>query len=463
MDKEKGVVVGVDIGSDKICALAGTMDSLGNLNIESLAEYSIHQNGGVTNGTVVNVDRTAEVISRVLGQLSEGADINVEFINVNISGENVEGRVHHSSITRGDGKSVQPSDVESLAIDIRRTFQPSAGKTLVHTLPQEFFVNNIRVDENPVGRVGIKLGGDFYAISAPHDTIENISEMVGSIDAILDRNRRVPLQIVNMMFSPLADSLALLSDTDKKVGVAVVNIGGDTTEVAIFHRKGLRHIAVIPYAGNSITNDLVEGCQIMPEQAEMLKLVYGTTPSDKVDLEEVVVIPGIDGIPDREVSAKNAALIIEERLKEIAAIVMGEIIKAGYERQLISGIVLTGGSANLPIIVDIFKKVCSGVNVRVGNPMRFISNSKIASIVNPKYSTVVGLMLSSYKSIDTRVPDSVVMAEIPTHVSMHAHRNVVQSTSKREPAPAPKKPFSGFMDRIKDFMNDQVKGDSYNS
>jgi cell division protein FtsA len=204
--------------------------------------------------------------------------------------------------------------------------------------------------------------------------------------------------------------------------VAVVNIGGDTTEVAIFHESGLRHISVIPFAGRSITNDLVKAFQILPDHAEKLKLIVGDVPPAEVGKNDIIKIPGVEGLPDKEIVAKNVSVIIEERLKEIAAMVMAEIIHSGYDGQLISGVVLTGGTANIRMIKDVFYQVTEGMNVRVGNNMRNIGESALSKVVDPKYATVLGLVLSGFLPLDERVPQEVIWGEIPdsqTHIYLN--------------------------------------------
>jgi cell division protein FtsA len=306
----KGVIVGIDIGSTKICAVAGIMDSIGKVKILDMVEEPT-QKGRVSNGTVVNLEFTALDIDRILTKLSDKADINIQNVIVNISGEYVEGRSHQNFLTRNDSRTtIRKEEIEKLAVDIRKSFRPTAGNLIIHTFPQEFIIDRALVPENPIGRFGVTLGGNFFLISTPNDPHIALQQTIESVGVKIQDNKRfIPLKIVHTLFSPLADAMSVLIEIDKKLGVAVVNIGGDTTEVAIFHENGLRHISVIPFAGKSITNDLVKAFQILPDHAEKLKLIMGDVPPAEVGKNDIIKIPGVEGLPDKEIVAKNVSII----------------------------------------------------------------------------------------------------------------------------------------------------------
>ncbi len=438
-EMSKGVIVGIDIGSTKICAVAGIMDGVEKVKILDIVEEPT-QRGRVSNGTVVNLEFTAKDIDRILNVLSDKADININNVIVNISGENVEGRSHQSSITRNDSRStIRKEEIERLAVDIRKSFRPTAGNVIIHTFPQEFLVDKTTVPDNPVGRFGVTLGGNFFLVSTPNDPHLALRRTIESVGVKVQNNRRfIPLKIVHTLFTPLADSMAVLSEIDRKLGVVVVNIGGDTTEIAIFQESGLRHIAVIPFAGKSITNDLVKAFQILPDHAEKLKLIMGAVPPNEVGKNEIIKIPGVEGLPDKEIVAQNVSIIIEERLKEIATMVMAEIMHSGYDGQLISGVVLTGGTSNIAMIKDVFAQVTNGMNIRVGNTIRNIGESAISKITDPKYATVIGLVLSGFLPLDERVPQEVIWGDLPENQSQSSYMNgadtpsVSRNSGKRE-------------------------------
>ena len=429
----KGVIVGIDIGSTKICAVAGIMDEVGKVKILDIVEEPT-QRGRVSNGTVVNLEFTAKDIDRILNILSDKADINIHNVIVNISGENVEGKAHQSFLTRDDSRStIRKEEIERLAVDIRKSFRPTAGNIIIHTFPQEFIVDRAIVPDNPVGRFGITLGGNFFLISTPNDPHLALRRTIESVGVKVQNNHRfVPLKIVHTLFTPLADAMAVLSEIDKKLGVAVVNIGGDTTELAIFQESGLRHISVIPFAGKSITNDLVKAFQILPDHAEKLKLIMGAIPPDEVGKNDIIKIPGVEGLPDKEIVAQNVSIIIEERVKELASMVMAEIMHSGYDGQLISGVVLTGGTSNIAMIKEVFTKVTNGMNIRVGNTIRNIGQTAVAKIADPKYATVVGLVLSGFMPLDERVPEEVIWGDIPeSQVSAGSFNNSYEPSNTR--------------------------------
>ncbi|MBA4852926.1 cell division protein FtsA [Emticicia sp. BO119] len=429
----KGVIVGIDIGSTKICAVAGIMDEVGKVKILDIVEEPT-QRGRVSNGTVVNLEFTAKDIDRILNILSDKAEINIHNVIVNISGENVEGKAHQSFLTRDDSRStIRKEEIERLAVDIRKSFRPTAGNIIIHTFPQEFIVDRAIVPDNPVGRFGITLGGNFFLISTPNDPHLALRRTIESVGVKVQNNHRfVPLRIVHTLFTPLADAMAVLSEIDKKLGVAVVNIGGDTTEIAIFQESGLRHISVIPFAGKSITNDLVKAFQILPDHAEKLKLIMGAIPPDEVGKNDIIKIPGVEGLPDKEIVAQNVSIIIEERVKELASMVMAEIMHSGYDGQLISGVVLTGGTSNIAMIKEVFTKVTNGMNIRVGNTIRNIGQTAVSKITDPKYATVVGLVLSGFMPLDERVPEEVIWGDVPeSQVSMGNYNNGYDTPNNR--------------------------------
>ncbi|GAB3501755.1 cell division protein FtsA [Emticicia fontis] len=429
----KGVIVGIDIGSTKICAVAGIMDEVGKVKILDIVEEPT-QRGRVSNGTVVNLEFTAKDIDRILNILSDKAEINISNVIVNISGENVEGKAHQSFLTRDDSRStIRKEEIERLAVDIRKSFRPTAGNVIIHTFPQEFIVDRAIVPDNPVGRFGITLGGNFFLISTPNDPHLALRRTIESVGVKVQNNHRfIPLKIVHTLFTPLADAMAVLSEIDRKLGVAVVNIGGDTTEIAIFHESGLRHISVIPFAGKSITNDLVKAFQILPDHAEKLKLIMGAIPPDEVGKNDIIKIPGVEGLPDKEIVAQNVSIIIEERVKELASMVMAEIMHSGYDGQLISGVVLTGGTSNIAMIKEVFTKVTNGMNIRVGNTVRNIGQTAVAKITDPKYATVVGLVLSGFMPMDERVPEEVIWGDVPeSQVTAGSYNNGYDTPNNR--------------------------------
>lgn len=447
------LIVAVDIGSSKVCAIAGSEDEPGEgVNIEAFAERSFKFNEeGVSNGKINNLEKTAILLDEVLAEIAEIANCQVRSVNLSISSEEIEGSVYKTTITRGDqGTTVQEHDLDNLLNDVKRSFKPRPGHVLLHTLPQFFNVDNRTVSDDPIGHVGLRLGGAFYAVTTPLENIKYLYETVAQVPAKAagGSDTRDTVSIDATLFSPIPDSLALLQHRDKE-GVAIVNIGSDITELSIFFRQGIRYASVIPIAGKNITQDIADQYNLSFEDAEMLKITCGAVPPTELKENDVFVVSGGDGIPDSEIPAQGVLHIIEARLKEITAIVVAEIMKEGYEGKLNKGIILTGGGSNLFIAKDLFADI-SNLHTRRGNPLKNIRKNSYSQLENPSYSTVVGLLLSSFVSFDDRVPPSVLEPDTSSLVK------VAPVKVKKEKANV-----SSFINRVKGFFRDDNEGDAY--
>jgi cell division protein FtsA len=299
------------------------------------------------------------------------------------------------NITRSSsGDEVQIEDIDQLVSDMYRNRSSiPADKEIVHALPMDFVVDNETNVQQPVGRNGVKLGADFQLITAQSNATRNVRKCI-------DRNN---LQQETMMLSALASGLAVLTDEEKYAGVTIVDIGGGTTEMAIYYRNVLRHVAVFPWAGNSLTADIQAGCKILPNQAEQLKKRFGSANPAEFNLNVVVAVPGLSNRKPKDVLLKNVALIMEDRLREIAALVQAEIIRSGYEGKLLGGLVLTGGTALVPGVEQIFGRVTGVEEVRVGYPEHLEPNGRADLVGDPAYATAVGLVWAGYKTIDNRI------------------------------------------------------------
>jgi cell division protein FtsA len=409
----------------------------------------------IQNGKVNNLERVADMLDSVLAEIAEQLSAPVQLISISISGGQIIGQSHTTTITRSDSDTIiQDDDMEDLLQDVRRTFDPRPGHTLLHILPQFFNVDKRTVSDDPVGHVGLRLGGAFYAITSPEANIRHLHEMIGFVPQKKENGEdsNKIIEVDYTLFSPIPDSLALLTKWDKD-GVAVVNIGRDTTEVAIFSRQGIRHVAVIQYAGNKVTHDLMEAYNLRFEDAEMLKITCGSLPPDQLNENEVITISSDEEIPEFEVPVRGVLEIIELRVREIAAIVMSELVKSGFSEKLSQGIILTGGTANLYVVKEIFSET-SSLHVRIGKPLKHIKRNPFSKLDNPKYSTVIGLLLASYYPFDVRVPASVL------------HSDYVSPQGRQKPnqaKPAKGGGMNGFINKIKDFMNsgNELGGDTY--
>lgn len=409
-DVDDKIVVGLDIGSTKVCAVAGRVvrNNKDQETLEVLGVGETPLTDGVNKGSVVNVNNTVSAIRRAVSEASNQSNINIQLVNVNFSGSHVTSIKSSGSITRSSsGDEVQIEDIDHLISDMYRTSIP-ADKEIIHVLPMDFVVDSETNVNQPVGRNGVKLGADFQLITAQANAARNVRKCIS-------RNN---LQQDTMMLSSLASGLAVLTDEERNAGVALVDIGGGTTELAIYYRGVLRHVAVFPWAGNSVTSDIQAGCKIMPDQAEQLKKRFGNANPAEYNLNEVVAVPGLGNRRPKDVLLKNVALIIEDRLREIAALVQAEIIRSGYEGKLLAGVVLTGGTALIPGVEHIFSRVMGIEEVRVGYPEHLEPNGRADLVGDPAYATAVGLVWAGYKTIDNRIsfisdPSRVFQSEEP--------------------------------------------------
>jgi cell division protein FtsA len=423
------IIVGVDIGSKQVSVVAGRLDSFGKLEILGLGKADT--TGIVSKGVVLNVNKTIEAVRIAIEQVENQSNIDIRGVMASVNGPNIQAVKHRAMITRQtSGEEVTVTDVDQIQSDAERTYI-SQGNTIVHTLAQEYAVDTSTGIYDPVGISGLKLQADFQMITSPTLALDKTKRCI--------ERAKDKMEIEGgLVFSPLAASLAVLSDQEKKSGVALVDIGSGTAEIVIFHRNLVRHLSVLPHAGDSITADIEQGCNVSHEHAEMLKTKFGAALSNEVPVEEVVSIPGINGRKPKVVSVKNLSIIIEERLKEIAALVVAEISRSGYGNRLSCGIVLTGGSVQMPYIAELFEKVTQR-DVRIGYPNENLGKTISEEIKNPTYATAVGLVWQGLKSIDEREDSYKELRKTapkiinkPTPVVTHSNNGRVTKDEKEE-------------------------------
>lgn len=314
-------------------------------------------------------------------------------VNVGIAGQHIKSSIYHGSITRNSNEDeISIEDVNRLTEDMYRIVTPP-GSQIIHVMPQDYIVDYEDGIMDPVGMTGVRLEADFHIITAQTNAINNINKCV----------KRAGLKIQNLILEPLASSLAVLSDQEKEAGVCLVDIGGGTTDIAIFHDNIIRHTAVIPFGGNIVTSDIKQGCMVLETQAELLKVKFGKAIAEEASLNEVVSIPGMHNRPPKEISIKNLAHIIEARMQEIIEHVHNEIITSGYVKKLAGGIVVTGGGSQLQGVKQLFEFM-TGMDTRVGHPNEHMGKGKVDEVKSPMYATSVGLVLSGFKALDERNP-----------------------------------------------------------
>jgi cell division protein FtsA len=387
MNEEK-IVVGLDIGTTKICAIVGRMNEFGKLEILGLGKAV---SDGVKEGVVSNISKTVAAIEEAVRLASEASKIEINVVNVGIAGKHIKCSVHHGGLTRSSREDeITVEDVNRLTSDMYRLVT-EPGSEIIHVMPQHYTVDYEENIKDPVGMSGIKLEADFNIITAHTNSIRNIKKCV----------ERANQDIEMMILEPLASSLAVLSEEEKEAGVALIDIGGGTTDIAIFHDGIIRHTAVLPFGGEIITSDIKQGCAVMQNQAELLKVKFGRALAVEASENEVISIPGLRNRPPKEISCRNLAYIIEARMEEIIDFVILELERSGYRNRLAGGLVITGGGSLLKNVKQLFE-YRTGMDTRIGYPNEHLGKSEVEEVKNPTYATAIGLVLAGFRALDDR-------------------------------------------------------------
>ncbi|PTX18735.1 cell division protein FtsA [Pontibacter mucosus] len=425
------IVVGLDIGTTKICALVGRKNEFGKLEILGMGKATSE---GVVRGIVSNIDKTVDAIKKAIRQAEEQSGINIGVVNVGIAGQHIKSLQHNGSITRQvSDDEITLEDVNRLTNDMYRLVTPP-GSEIIHVMPQEYKVDYEEGIVDPVGMSGVRLEGNFHIITAQSNAINNINKCVS----------RAGLEVEQMILEPLASSMSVLSDEEKEAGVALVDIGGGTTDLAIFKDNIIRHTAVLPFGGNIITSDIKQGCMVMQNQAEQLKVKFGRAIADEASENEIVSIPGLRDRTPKEISLKNLAYIIEARMEEIVELVYAEIVRSGYANSLAGGIVITGGGAQLQNLVQLVEYI-TGMDTRIGYPNEHLGRSKVDAVKGPMYATSVGLVLAGYYPLDQRI-------ERRSEVSEQVYNKVAEPKSTG----ASSSSSGGLLQKLKGFLSDDI-------
>lgn len=390
MEKNE-IIVGLDIGTTKICVIVGRKNEYGKIDVLGMGKS---ESSGVMRGVVTNIDKTVEAIKSAVEQASLRSDVEIKLVNVGIAGQHIKSMQHRGIIVRNSAEDeISQSDIDRLVSDMHKlVMQP--GEEIIHVLPQEFIVDEEHGIRDPIGMAGVRLEGNFHIITGQITAAKNIYRCVS----------KAGLTISDLILEPIASSLAVLSEEEKEAGVALVDIGGGTTDMAIFQDNIIRHTAVIPLGGKIITEDIKEGCNVMRKQAEVLKIKFGSALADEAKENEIISIPGLKGRDPREISVKNLAYIIQARMEEILEHIYYEIKSSGFEKKLIGGIVLTGGGSQLKHIKQLAEYV-TGVDARIGFPHEHLAKGMTDEVKSPMYATGIGLVIKGYdeksKSVDT--------------------------------------------------------------
>lgn len=381
------IVVALDIGTTKVCAIAGRKNEHGKLEILGIGKVNSE---GVLRGVVSNIEKTVKAISEAVQSAEAASGQKFKVVHVGIAGQHIKSLQHRGILTRdNDHSEISRRDIDRLISDMHKLVLPPGDKIL-HVIPQEFAVDNEQGITDPIGMSGIRLEANFHIITGQITASNNILRCI----------ERTGLKVANMTLEPIASAASVLSDEEMEAGVALVDIGGGTTDITIFQEGIVRHTAVIPFGGNIITKDIKEGCSIMTHQAEKLKVKFGAALAEEVFDNRIITIPGLRGRDPKEISEKNLARIIEARVMEIMDYVVWEIRRSGYERKLIAGVVLTGGGALLSHI----DKLCeyhTGMTTRIGLPVEKLAHGYSERLSSPVFATSIGLLLKGIEDVES--------------------------------------------------------------
>ncbi len=384
--KHEPLVVAIDIGTTKVCAIAGRKNEYGKLEVLGFGRVDSE---GVLRGVVSNIEKTVRAITQAVEQVRQGIDEPFSEVFVGIAGQHIKSRQHRGMLTRNNVHTeISRADVEQLISDMHKIVLPPGDKIL-HVLPQEYTVDNEQGILDPVGMSGVRLEANFHIITGQVSASNNIRRCV----------ERAGLKVAGMTLEPIASARAVLTDEEKEAGVALVDMGGGTTDITIFQDGIIRHTAVIPFGGNVITKDIKEGCSVMKHQAERLKLRFGSALADEVYDNRIISVAGLKGRPNKEIAEKNLARIIQARVEEIFDYVLEEIRRSGYQRKLVGGIVLTGGGSLLKHIEKLVT-YHTGLGTRIGIPVEHLAHGYADYLNSPVYATSIGLLLTGLEDIE---------------------------------------------------------------
>ena len=415
------IVVGLDIGTTKIACLVGRKTDHGKIEILGVGKAP---SVGVTRGVVSNIEKTVQSIRIAVEEAEAKSGVDVKVVNVGVAGQHIKSLQHRGMITRDNfDEEISQKDVDELIEDMYKLVM-LPGEEIIHVLPQEYIVDRQQGIKDPIGMAGVQLEANFHIITGQIAAAKNIFKCVS----------KAGLEVAELILEPLASSSAVLSEEEKEAGVALVDIGGGTTDIAIFQDGIIRHTTVIPFGGNVITEDIKEGCTIMQRQAELLKTKFGAAITQASQENEIVCIPGLRGRDPKEISVKNLSNIINARITEISEHIYYEIKNSGFEKKLIGGIVVTGGGSQLKHINQLFEYI-TGMDSRIGYPNEHLSSNTNINVTSPLFATGVGLVAKGFEQFD-------MLKSRQEKISTRTHSQKNKGT---------------FFEKIKTFFDDKVE------
>jgi cell division protein FtsA len=440
MIQEQPIIVGLDIGTTKIAAIAGRKNEFGKLEILGFGRAN---SNGVQHGMVLNIDQTIKAIQTALDNCyASNPNLVINEVYVGIAGHHIKSLQTRGDIVRQNlDDEITQVEIDRLVADQYRTYIP-AGDKIIDVIPQEFTVDNFQNIPNPIGYSGVKVGANFHIITGDKNAIRNINRSV----------EKSGLVTKDLVLQPLASAAAVMCDQDLEAGVAIVDIGGGTTDLAVFYEGILKHTAVIPFGGENITNDIKTGLGVLKTQAEQMKIQFGSALSDEAKANAFITIPGLRGMAPKEISVKNLANIIQARMSEIMDFVTYHLKQVGLDNRMLNGgVILTGGGSQLKHLIQLTEYV-TGLNARIGYPNEHLSGGHIDELAKPMYSTCIGLILKGYNDYENKnkqMSPNFTRLEIAKAAAQTAEEETELVTDEKEVKIKTRKTLQGFMDKFK--------------
>lgn len=451
MSSEQPIIVGLDIGTTKIAAIAGRKNEYGKLEILGFGRAN---SNGVQHGMVLNIDQTIKAIQTALENCyASNPNLQISEVYVGIAGHHIKSLQTRGDIVRQNiEEEIKQLEIDQLVGDQYRTYIP-AGDQIIDVIPQEFTVDNFQNIPNPIGYSGVKVGANFHIITGDKNAIRNINRSVEKSGLITK----------DLVLQPLASAAAVMCEQDLEAGVAIVDIGGGTTDLAVFYEGILKHTAVIPFGGENITNDIKTGLGVLKTQAEQMKIQFGSALSDEAKANAFITIPGLRGMAPKEISVKNLANIIQARMSEIMDFVTYHLKQVGLDtRMLNGGVILTGGGSQLKHLIQLTEYV-TGLNARLGFPNEHLAAGHIDELAKPMYSTCIGLILKGYNDYENnqkQFESSFKRIEVPGSLQQQPVDEVLDMPEETAAGPVKikqRKSLKGFMDSFKNGLIDLFK------
>jgi cell division protein FtsA len=385
MTVKNDIIVGLDIGTTKVCAIVGQMAENGKINVLGMGKAP--SQGGVSRGMVANISRAEIAIRAAVEEAQRQSQVDIKTVFVGIAGHHIKSMQHRGTLSRKNAfEEITQDELDKLESDMENlALEP--GLEIIHVLPQEYRIDDEEGVKDPVGRMGVRVECNYHIVTGQTQAARHIIMAV----------RRAGLEVADLVVEPFASSAAVLSEPEMEAGVALVDIGGGTTDICIFEDGFIRHTAIIPIGGDRVTKDIQEAFGIMKEQAEIVKVNYGSCYPTESMKNQVVVVPGLPGRKPKEISLFSIAQVIQARMMDIIEKVDYEVELSGLRHRLGGGMVLTGGGSSMQNIAQLFT-FHTGMEIHIGMPSQKLAKGMVDEVRSPMFSTGIGLVLKGFET-----------------------------------------------------------------